>query len=511
MNYFAILLVCCLLEIIFITNHAQEAQLLMRTAADMALEQIQVTDDYFTSGGGYIMNGTVLNEEEVNRSYLLTANVGSKFEKVKMFPALTGQYDLGAIYNSLYGGNQINSYIKDSIDNGSSVLSLRNVAGVVPHGDSAIIKFGDQDVEISISRFNIEWYSYPKICMMGNTIVDSKYHKLKELDTGLNVNWGTTGSSETLLKEEIWNMYDLKNTSKKMTINGETIEYYLTPISLGITYINEDLLQALFINNLDLLMRSKYTTHPDCNLNSKEYGNGMLSGAFYPELVDTDTLDYLNPINNGAFTLLRGKRMYSTGEGAYFYEGTVKPKIEYIVIDAYKDTSENNELLRQIYGPRLTKKVGADVSWDSEFLGKTVSGSLFREMDAKMIEEMESMTGTTGVFKTIYDNKPIVVAKVTFYADFIIPYSTVSLREMRGREMNNSIGGRLLFNPFSESSNTDGSSLEGNYVDLEIKTKSAMDGNPGVDLIYPEDYAFTREPGMNSDAMTYTTYFAITP
>ena len=33
LNYLLILLVCCLLEIIFISNHAQEAQLLMRTAA----------------------------------------------------------------------------------------------------------------------------------------------------------------------------------------------------------------------------------------------------------------------------------------------------------------------------------------------------------------------------------------------------------------------------------------------------------------------------------------------
>ena len=87
LNYFAILLVCCLLEIIFITNNAQEAQLLMRTAADMALEQIQATDDYFTSGGGYIMNGELLDSTERNRAYLLTANTGNKFSQVKMLPA----------------------------------------------------------------------------------------------------------------------------------------------------------------------------------------------------------------------------------------------------------------------------------------------------------------------------------------------------------------------------------------------------------------------------------------
>ena len=34
LNYFAILLVCCLLEIIFITNNAQEAQKQMAVAMD---------------------------------------------------------------------------------------------------------------------------------------------------------------------------------------------------------------------------------------------------------------------------------------------------------------------------------------------------------------------------------------------------------------------------------------------------------------------------------------------
>ena len=273
LNYFAILLVCCLLEIIFITNNAQEAQLLMRTAADMALEQIQATDDYFTSGGGYIMNGELLDSNERNRAYLLTANTGNKFSQVKMFPALTGQTELKNIYKSLYGNNRINKFISDSIANNSSVLSLRSLAGVVPHEETAILKVGDENVEFTVSNFNIEWYSFPKICMMGNDIVSSNYHKLKELGSGLDVNWNTAISggttSEKITKDTIWSMYDLNNTEKKLSVNGQEIEYYLTPISLGITYINEDLLQALFINNLDLLMRSKYTSDPSYNLNSK--------------------------------------------------------------------------------------------------------------------------------------------------------------------------------------------------------------------------------------------------
>ena len=82
LNYLLILLVCCLLEIIFISNHAQQAQLLMRTAADMALEQVQATDDFFVTGGGYLL--------EDSKSYKLHVCTGSTFEKVDLFPAFTG-------------------------------------------------------------------------------------------------------------------------------------------------------------------------------------------------------------------------------------------------------------------------------------------------------------------------------------------------------------------------------------------------------------------------------------
>ena len=35
-----------------------------------------------------------------------------------------------------------------------------------------------------------------------------------------------------------------------MNLNNSPVSYYLTPLSLGVTYINEELLQAFFMNNL---------------------------------------------------------------------------------------------------------------------------------------------------------------------------------------------------------------------------------------------------------------------
>ena len=81
LNYLLILLVCCLLEIIFISNHATQAQLLMRTAADMALEQVQATDDFFVSGGGYLL--------EDPKAYKLHVCTGSTFQRLDLFPCLS--------------------------------------------------------------------------------------------------------------------------------------------------------------------------------------------------------------------------------------------------------------------------------------------------------------------------------------------------------------------------------------------------------------------------------------
>ena len=529
LNYLLILLACCVLEIIFITNNAQQVQLIMRTAADMALEQIQATDDYFTSGGGYIMETDVggisnsLDSYEEGRAYQLMVNTGSQFEQVDLFPAITGESSFSSIYNTLYGNDRINNFIEKSIEANNSVLSLRMAGAIVEHGDTVTINSEVGQVEIETSAFNMYWYSIPKLCMMGNSIVDSSYHRVYDgVETG-----GVLANSAKVA--QLWNMYDLANTTKKMTLNGRPIDYYLTPISLGITYINPELVQTLFMNNLDLLMRAKYMQDSGYNLNSEEYGNGMLKGSFYPELVDTSKLQQYNPINNGSFTLLRGYEKSNTGEGAELFQGTCKPKIEYMVIDAYDTRDEVKGILQQIYGPRLTKNTTGGASYDPYYLGREVSGALFKEMDNETIREMKDMTNSSGSTDTIYDHKPIVVAKVTFYADFIIPYSTVSLREMRGRESSNLIGGSQMFNAFSESMANSGGThyLPENYVDLEIKNLKINEGSTDWGYIYPtagfssgfseeeltvaEDYFSTRPDGINSDAMAYTTFFAITP
>ena len=112
---------------------------------------------------------------------------------------------------------------------------------------------------------------------------------------------------------------------------------------------------------------------------------------------------------------------------------------------------------------------------------------------------------------TSFDHKYIVIAKVTFYADFIVPYSSPTLREMRGRivDSDDTMTERDLFNPFRNSviNSGDIEPIIGNYVDIENETQLASVGDTAK--VYN---GFTRmDPRLNSDAYCYTTYFAVTP
>lgn len=513
-NYFLILLACTLLEFIFISNHAQDAQLLMRTAADMALEQVQATDDFFVTGGGYLL------DEVGQDSYKIYVSTGSKFEKVDLFPAFTNNPNskdyVDNIYEELYGYD-----FRQFVNNNPEVLSLRFYGA-----KTNIINAGSY-----YSSMQTNYYAIPKLYQMGFDIFKKEtdtYWQISNVKSLSGVTYGQKRDDLTELNEGVFTMYDLRNYAKvSYDKNLNLTNYYFTPISLGVTYINEDLLQALYMNNLDLLMRSKYMQNDDYDLSDEKYGNGILRGAFYPELTDTETLKKYNPINNGAFSLLRGERISDTGQNSHFYEGTVPIKVEYVVLDMYKDSPQNNEALRQILGPRFTENTESvdefgnlyftDTVKAAQYSGKPITGALLKSSEQDYIDDMRDLMNISPATDCALDHKPIVVAKVTFYADFVIPFSTVSLREMRGREVDGSINGRTLFNAFSNSLNPNANYLEGNYVELQVATE-----NIGDTRIYPLSYYADRtvdsdgvvnrlDGDYHSDAMTYTTYFAITP
>lgn len=478
-NYLVILFVCCFIEIMLISSNAREVQLLMTTAADMALEQVQATDDFFTTGkAGTTLHGYIIGDDgnlkAMNPYNIKVAGLDGKYKEVNIYEAYANSTDLRTIYNKVYNPLDIKKYVEDN----PNVLGVDFTVGYTSNSYTGVGGY-------EYSTLNTTWYKVPVLAQLGNNTHNNVAYKMYDF-MGNEINTG--------VKDEIFKMYDLQSQGKKTVLNGQEIEYFYTPLNVGLTYINEDLLQALFMNNLDLLMRGKYAQRDSYNLNNEDCGFGVLKTAIYSNLVDTkinEASEGLNPINNGSFTLLRGEEMSGTSSEVKLYKG-MKPKVEYIVIDMYDD--RYNDLLQIVFGAKTVNESGTEV---------LSTGAEYRKMNEPNILYMQSLTSSSVGNLEAFNHKPIVIAKVTFYADFIIPYMTPGIREMRGRINDGEImSGRGIINPFMESSTDGNGALSENYVDITTNIDSSKRGYYN---------GSSTNLGSNSDAFMYTTYFAVTP
>ena len=147
-------------------------------------------------------------------------------------------------------------------------------------------------------------------------------------------------------------------------------------------------------------MRVKYEGK---NLKTPEGGNGVLKGQTYKDRL-TDTLQEANPVNNGTFTFLRGKKV-SSNPLVEAFEG-VKPQVVYKVLDMYD--SSNDAVLSRLFG--------------ADKHGFATKADYLKSLDTDVLNPVNNRP---------FDKKPIVVAKVTFYADVVIPYYTLIMRDLR--------------------------------------------------------------------------------
>lgn len=416
LNYLLIIVVCAFSEMFFVADTAQEVQTLVRTAADMALEQAQATDDFFVLGNSYNTEGA--------DGYNIYMERNGSFEKVSMYE---GVYGIDA---SVHGNKEI--VFKKLYD----TPEFKQVASTFGNITSSISYYND-------TRTGLNWYKLPKIAQVGLDIT-GRHGNITQVKTpsGAYVNSSVANG--------IIDLYGFNN-AKRMGFDhtiGSAVDYFMTPISLGVTYVNPDLINQLFLNNLDLLMRAKYHEN-GTSLSTEQGGKGLYKGFTWADTITDTSLDSYNPINNGKFTLVRGTTR-SNNNGFKTYNG-IEPEIEYKVIDMYD--SVNDDVLIMLFGANKTSSDGRQFSTKAEYL---------KHLDR---EKLDPATGLP------YNEKLISVAKVTFYADVIIPYTSLSIRDFRG--------------------NID--SADKNFLDIQHKGTSGVTGFSG------------------NDCFSYTRYFAVAP
>lgn len=416
LNYLALIGVCAFSELYFVADTAQEVQVMVRTAADMALEQAQATDDFFVKSGGYNTDG--------DNGYNIKMEKNGSFVDVPLYQGLYGINtevvgNKERIFNELYNTSDFKNKAK----------MFSSIKGSISYYNA--------------SKTGLLWYKFPKIAQVGLDVTGRD----SSITTATTPSGGSVSGE---VSNGIINLYRFNN-AKRLGFDyntGNVVEYFMTPISLGITYINSDLLNQLFLNNMDLLMRAKYDKG-GISLDSEDGGNGVYKGYTWADEITDTSLNSYNPINNGKFTLVRGATK-DVNNGFKTYNG-IEPKIEYKVIDMYD--SSNDNVLIMLFGANKTADDGRSFSSKAEYL---------KYLDKDKIDHATGMA---------YQNKYISVAKVTFYADIIVPYSTLPIRDFRA--------------------NIDGDTK--NFVDVRHEVTTGVKGFSG------------------NDCYSYTRYFAVAP
>lgn len=399
-NSLLILIVSIFLENSAIEHKGLRTRSLMETAADMALEHLGQTDEFFIKDG------------EDGSFNINIQGVDGKYTNMNMYEAIYNSRDKSEIFLKLFDTPDFKAF-------------SRNLS----------------NMRIPFTRYNKEtntfkWYTYPRIASVGLDILPS-HKNVREIKGYYDNSIMPEGEAQEFYRDMGLNTH-LRHSGRV---------YCVSPLNLGVTYINRQLLSAMFINNMDLLMRNKYAKN-DKDLNEEEGGNGIYKGSTYANKI-TANLDEYNPINNGEFTLLRGEELEGTESSIKAYKG-ILPDIKYKVIDMYDP--QNDILLSILFGAKKTTEDGQTFDSKAEYL---------KYMDRDILNHVDNQP---------YNEKLIVVAQVTFYLDVIVPFTTTIIR-----------GFRTKLDP-----------PENNFIDLHRDNggKKAFSGN---------------------DLLTYTRYFAVTP
>lgn len=400
--YLLILVLAVGIELFFVKYAVYEVKTSIQESAERSLRQTQHIDDFLA-----------FREDDAYNIYMPTS-VAGHYEVTNVFEALwgmpvTGETQLEQIYKQLYNNEEFRQVLKLS------------------KPITQPLRYYDIPLSYNSPTFpRMSWYTIPRALTIGSNFVSNLGNTedlfvLKSLEG--------KGTERAKLDELLKN-YGLEETVRKTTEKT----YFNTPLNTGLTYVNRELLSSLFINNMDITMRSKYigmdnlTNAATCSQGGADRGithiGTITCGVAYNNLiVGEDRLSRFNPISSGTFTLLRYDEIDQYTSGT-LYEG-IKPTIEYKLVDMHN--SANDNLLRMLFGANTDS--GSMGSSKADYL-KQINMLKFQNYDSVVANE--------------YNYYPFIVAKVTFEADVIIPYVTPTLRGLAGRNsLGNSLGNFL--------------------------------------------------------------------
>lgn len=381
------------IEMASMPTEATQLDTIVNIASDMALQGGQGIDDFFVNvknvGGVDVVSTDDITEykagdanplqiwvqDGINKpSYDCYSNIFKVYNPTKALFGNSTPVDVAksAIFDKLYNTDELREFAEHTMSVTIEIPYVLNGSG------------------------KVQWVKVPKIALMGAKLVfgsDTEYNSLliKELGKGLYSSvdyvYGWSALSQN-------GYLDSVNT-------GTDGEYYLTPSKLGISYVNKDLVEFLYQNNLDLLMRAKYAT--DEGGDDIRRGNGLVESQFIPQNINV--ISNINNINRQVYEPTGSADIINNGNFAICKSQSNISSVEYMTIDIYN--SDYDEIIEQLYSAGVDSTGG-------------VLGQPYK-MTAEKLKEKSTKTDRDG---NPLEHSYITVAKVTFTADIILPYKT---------------------------------------------------------------------------------------
>lgn len=498
-------------EQVFIERAARTAYVYTTTAAECALRNATMSDEFFTSGvtrDGAASKAAQINGKSVNTasaaSGLLVDNGFNTFKRENVFLWTYGISGGNVVdnateaYETLFTTTEFNNWATNIL-NLTTQTNKNNASRQLFWSDELLYR-APGEIEPSL-HYASGTTRIPKLLTMGADLFITKlgYNEHHVYDAMAAVSKAKTGSAESFYGKSYSSLAaPLSDTQKVANILGaadywdyvrkssitvssdnwyegvEDVTYFYTPTSLGLTYIDPNVLDVFFRANMDLLMRAQYIDSSYVGSTASvaseyEAWFGNKDGIHYASDVTSTWGQYA--VNNGSFYYLRGKPQRNA-EGIIEYlnpaGGTYKkPDIEYMYITLSRDDLNKMSASEQAAWNNVLTRAVSPV---------TTLSSLVNSHTANNGERYE-----------------LCIAKVSFYADFVVPYTSAPMRGM-AKNFGSNTG------TFNEA---DLRGLEISEEMLDSVSGLLLNGKP-VTSFKMEDSAMT-----GSQQVVYTTYYAI--
>lgn len=458
-NIFLILMVSVLMEYTDLNSRFKQLENTVSTATDTALDSSTASEEFFSSKyassmTSYATNGTKKNINGGIRIFSPTSNSWVSGEVYKMayfyakkgkFPSSQSEYNtfttnvstetiyewlfgkVGTVYSKypwansktkLWNSLKWNGYSTDRTPT-SNFKSYYDAIGKLMTTTTYVkVKSGNS--------YNVTLSTISTLTQMGLS-----------LDSSLN---GNTSGGSTTTNDYLSSVVHFGKASNGIADTA----YYLTPFSLGVTYVPLEVFKPVFLAHLDQLVRLesvKHTVTSDSDVQDFKSSTGCISTEVY----DGD-------IGNAIHKDTASTNIINDGEIEYDLS-TAKVKVDYFLVDFYDNS--NYLVVNRIEGSTSQYNGAGNpvVNNSNNIL------NLPERLKAKDTSNLSTTTGRR------------IVAKVTVKIKIHIPYKSSILqwfRHMNDEDGSNHYDIRL----WDESNNT--VEFESNGLWYEYSTYTAI-------------------------------------